>query len=133
MRRIRSGKKKKKKFRLYLNDFGFICARVSSVVSYKRNACYNLSCELQIYCRLSFIAKLFLHDSFFESVNCGNGWRKDVVNQCLEFGSEYSCYTCLLQLLSGNSLLSLVLSSRSIQFHFLFHLPNVPSTFLRWV
>ena len=34
---------RKKKFRLHSNDFGFICAGVSNVVSYKGNICYNLS------------------------------------------------------------------------------------------
>ena len=78
MRRIRLGLKKKKKggggeeessvwggggeggreFRLDSNDFGFSCAGVSNVVSYKRNVWYYLSCLLQIYCRLSIIEKL---------------------------------------------------------------------------
>ena len=50
----------------------------------------NLSCLLQAYCRLS-ITKLFVSRQFFETydvINCGSGWRKGVVNLCLEFGSD---------------------------------------------
>ena len=37
-------------FRLDSNDFGFICAGISNMVSSKRNIRqYNLSCLLQIY------------------------------------------------------------------------------------
>ena len=36
--------KKKEEFRLDSNDFGFIWAGVSNMVSYKTNVWYNLSC-----------------------------------------------------------------------------------------
>ena len=93
MRRIRLGwrkekRKRKKKVRLDSNDFGFICAGVSNVVSYKRNVWYNLSC--QTYCHLSTKEKLPVRGQFSETcgvISYGSGWRKDVVNQCLEFGS----------------------------------------------
>ena len=81
---------KKKKFGLNSNDFGFIGVGVSSIVSYKRNVCSNLSCLLQTYCHLSIIEKLYVSRQFSETcgvINCGSGWRKDVVNQCLEFGT----------------------------------------------
>ena len=69
-------------FRLDSNDFGFIFAGVSNVVSYRRNVWYNLSCVLQIYCRLSITEKLFVSWQFLETygvINYGSGWRKDVV------------------------------------------------------
>ena len=48
----------KGKSRLDSNDFDFIRAGVSNVVSYKRNVWFNLSCLLQTYSRLSIIEKL---------------------------------------------------------------------------
>ena len=77
-------KKKKRAVLSRVKWFWFICACVSDVVSYKRNVAYSLSCLLQTY-------KLFVSWQFFETygvVNYGSGWRKDAVNQCLEFGSE---------------------------------------------
>ena len=47
------------------NDFGFIRAEVSGVVSYKRNVGYNLSCPLQTCCLLSIIEKQFVSGQFF--------------------------------------------------------------------
>ena len=75
---------KKEKFRLDWNDSGFICAGVSDVVSYKRNVWYNLSCLLQTYCRLSIMEKLFVSETY-GVISYGSAWRKDVLNQCLEF------------------------------------------------
>ena len=48
-------KKEKEKILFDSNDFDFVCAGVSNVVSYKRNARYNFSCLLQTDCRLSVI------------------------------------------------------------------------------
>ena len=75
------------------DDFGFIFAGASKVVSYKRNVWYNLSCLLQTYCRLSIIEKLFVSWQFFETygvIRYGSGWRQDVVSQGLEFCSPVS-------------------------------------------
>ena len=61
------------------------------MVSYKRNVWHNLSCLLQTYCHLSIIEKLFVSWQFLETygvINYGSGWRKDVVNQRLEFGLD---------------------------------------------
>ena len=66
-------RKKKKTFRLDSNDFSFISAGVSNVLSYKRNVWYNLSCLLQTYCRLSIIEKLFVSWQFFETSYYGSG------------------------------------------------------------
>ena len=48
-----------------------------------------MSCLLQTCCRLNITEKLFVSRQFFETygvVSYGSGWRKDVVNLCLEFG-----------------------------------------------
>ena len=61
------------------------------MVSYKRNVWYNLSCLLQTYCCLSIIEKLRYLTVFWDLwcvINYGSGWRKDVVNQWLEFGQQ---------------------------------------------
>ena len=50
--------KKKKSVPSQLNEFGFICAGISSVGGYKRNAWYNLTCLLQTYSHLSTNKKL---------------------------------------------------------------------------
>ena len=54
----------KGKSRLDSNDFDFIRAGVSNVVSYKRNVWFNLSCLLQTYSRLSIIEKLVVKPVF---------------------------------------------------------------------
>ena len=84
-------RKKEKKFRLDSNDFGFICTCVSNVV------CKETSdlLELSVTNILPFEhdqKKLFVSREFFEThsvINYGSGWRKDVVNPCLEFGPRY--------------------------------------------
>ena len=71
------------------------------MASYKRNVWYNLSCLLQTYCRWKLTVcyklykltaeKLLVSWQFFETygvINCGSGWRNDIVNQCLEFDSN---------------------------------------------
>ena len=62
------------------------------MVRYKKtNIWYNLSCPLQTYCHFSNTEKLFVSWQFFETygiINYGSGWRRDVVNQCLEFESN---------------------------------------------
>ena len=84
MKRIHPGEKKeekKKEFRLGSNDFDFIWAGVSNMVSYETNVWYNLSC-------LSTNKKLLVSWQFsgpYGVIKYGSGWRKDVVNQCLEF------------------------------------------------
>ena len=48
---------------------------------------------LQTYCRLSIIEKLFVSWEFSETcgvINYGSGWRKNVVNKCLEFGYPHT-------------------------------------------
>ena len=58
------------------------------MVSYERYVCCNLSCLLQTYCHLSIIQKLFVSLQFFKThgvISYGSGWKKDVVNQCLQF------------------------------------------------
>ena len=65
-----------------------MCAGVRYVVSYKRNIWYDLSCLLQTCCCLSIIIFPPVSWQFFETygiISYGSGWRKDVVNQCLEF------------------------------------------------
>ena len=79
--------KKKKKFCLNWNDSGFIWAGVSNMVSYKTNVWYNLSCLQQTYYCLNTNKKLLISWQFFGPYGVtkyGSGWRKDVVNQCLE-------------------------------------------------
>jgi len=53
---------------------------------------YNLSCLLQTYCHLSTNEKLFRVSRRFSDIygviNYGRGWRKDAVNQCLEFDTD---------------------------------------------
>jgi len=44
MKRTHTRKKTKKQFRLDSNDFGFIWAGISNMVSYETNFRYNLSC-----------------------------------------------------------------------------------------
>ena len=68
-----------------------MCSGVSKVRGCKRNARHNLSCLLQTYCDLSNNEILSVSRQFFETygvISYGSGWRKDVVNQCLEFASS---------------------------------------------
>ena len=56
---------------------------------YKRTAWQNLNCLLQTCCHLSTNQKLSVSWQFFDTygvINYGRGWRRDVVNQCLELG-----------------------------------------------
>ena len=79
-------KKETKKFRLDSNDFSFISAGVSNVLSYKRNIWYNLSCLLQTYCRLSIIEKLFVSWQVFWDLLwqwLEEGCRKSVLGVCV--------------------------------------------------
>ena len=89
MRRIHPGLKKKK-FRLDSNDFCFIWAGVSNMVSYKTKVWYNLSCLSQIYYCLSTNKKLLVSWQFsgtYGVTKYSSGWRKDVIKlTSLEFG-----------------------------------------------
>ena len=60
------------------NNFGFLCAGVSNVLSFKKKRLIRVL--LQTYCHLSIIEKLFISWHFFESygMNYGRGWRKAV-------------------------------------------------------
>ena len=90
---------------------GFTCAGVSNLVSYKRNIWSNLSCLLETYCHLGIIEKLFVSWQFFKTcdiINYGSGWRKDVINQCLQFVPNSAKFAetehimaCLTEQLSG--------------------------------
>ena len=47
-----------------------------------------MSCLLQTYCLLSTNNKMSIRCQICETcgiMNCGSGWRKDVVNHCSEF------------------------------------------------
>ena len=58
------------------------------MVSYKTNVWYNLSCLEQTYYCLSTNKKLLVSWQFsgpYGVIKYGSGWRKDVLNQCLEF------------------------------------------------
>ena len=83
-------KNTKKKFRLDSNDFGFICAGVSNVGGYEGNAwCYEPTAILAPTKKKT--KKLSV--SWHYSEPCGvisecSGWRKAVVNLCLEFASD---------------------------------------------
>ena len=58
------------------------------MVSYKTNFSYNLSCLQQTYHCLSTNKKLLVSWQFsgtYGVTKYGSGWRKDVINQCLEF------------------------------------------------
>ena len=78
MRRIHPGWKKE--FRLDSNDLGFICAGVNFVGSYEWHTLIYLSClkKRLVSWQLS---------GPYGVTKYGSGWRKDVVNQCLEFGA----------------------------------------------
>ena len=69
----RHKKRKKRKFYLDSNDFGFICSGVSNVGGYKRSAWYNLSCLLQAYCP---VTETSVSWQFFKTY--GSGWRKAI-------------------------------------------------------
>ena len=56
---------------------------------YKRNTLNDLSC--QTHCHLSTKEKLSVSWQFFETygvINDCSGWRNEVINQCLEFGTS---------------------------------------------
>ena len=82
----------KKEFRLDSNDFGFIWAGVSYMVSYKRNVWYNLLLSVVCYELTAIWApskKMLVSWQIsgpYGITKYASGWRKDVVNQCLEFG-----------------------------------------------
>ena len=51
-----------------------------------------MSCLLQIYCHLSVSENLSFSGHFSEThgvINYGSGWRKTVVNQCLEYALTF--------------------------------------------
>ena len=54
-------------FRPDSNDFDFICAGVSNVGGYQRNARYNLSSLLHTYCHLNTNEKLSVSWQVFET------------------------------------------------------------------
>ena len=71
-------------------------AFTSNVGAYKRNAWYNLICLLQTYYLLSANEKLSVSWQFSETcgvISYSNGWRKGVVNQCLELALFHNYYT----------------------------------------
>ena len=86
---------KQKKFPLDSDDFGFICAGVSNVVSCKRNVggqktktktpaiiwvvCYITTTKENLFVRWPF-------SETYGVINYGSGWRNDDVNQWLESG-----------------------------------------------
>ena len=58
------------------------------MVSYKTNVWYNLSCLQQTFYCLSSNKKLLVSWQFsgpYGVTKYGSSWRKDIVNQCLEF------------------------------------------------
>ena len=88
MRRIHPGWKKE--FRLDSNDLGFICAGVNFVGDYKWHALFYLSCCVcnKLTTVWAPTKKLLFSWQFsgpYGVTKYGSGWRKDVVNQCLEF------------------------------------------------
>ena len=89
--RVKKERKKEKKFRLDSNDFGFICTCVSNVVCKETSDLLELSVT-NILPFEHHQKKLFVSREFLEThsvINYGSGWRKDVVNPCLEFGPRY--------------------------------------------
>ena len=73
------------------HDFGLICAGVSNTGTYKTNAWHNLNCLLHNSCHLITNEKLSVSRQFSETcgiISGGSGWRKTVVNQCLEFDTS---------------------------------------------
>ena len=80
----------KREFRLSLNNFGFIWAGVrSNMFSYKTNVWYEFF--VTNYYSVSTNKKLLVSWPFsgtYGVTKYGNGWRKDVVNQSLEFASS---------------------------------------------
>ena len=68
-------------FRVDWNDFGFVCVGL---------ICSEPTSRLQTYCHLSTNGKkMSVSWQFFKTygvISYGSGWRKDAVNQCLEFG-----------------------------------------------
>ena len=58
------------------------------MVSYKTKVWYNWSCLEQTYYCLSTNKKLLVSWQFsgpYGVIKYGSGWKKDVLNQCLEF------------------------------------------------
>ena len=83
---------KKRKLHLDSTDCGFICACVNFVGGYKWHTLFYLSCLSQTYyclCTNNNNNKLLVSWQLlgtFDVTKYSSGWRKDVVNQCLEFG-----------------------------------------------
>ena len=74
--------------KLSANDCGFICAGVNFVGGYKWHALFYLSCLQQTYYCFKTNKKLLVSWQFsgpYGATKYGSGWRKDAVNQCLEF------------------------------------------------
>ena len=70
---------------------GLTYAGVSNVGGYKRNTLNDSSCLLQAHCHLNTEEKLSVSWQLFETygvINGCSGWRKDVINQCLESGTS---------------------------------------------
>ena len=91
--------KEEKEFRLDSNDCGFICAGVNFVGGYKWHALFYLSCLEQTYYCFSTNKKLLVSWQFsglYGITKYGSGWRKDVVNQCLEFVLSVCCCTLIM-------------------------------------
>ena len=85
--------KKRKRFRLESNDCGFICAGVNFVGGYKW---HTFLFELFVTNWLLLISWQF--SGPYCITKYGSGWRKDVVNQCLEF---VSCHVAIHMLHEG--------------------------------
>ena len=81
--------KKKKSSILIQMILVLFCTGVSNVGAYERNTWYNLSHLFLTYCQLS--TKVSISWQCFETsgvISYGSGWRKDVINWCLEFVAE---------------------------------------------
>ena len=83
-------KRERKRVPSWFKWFQF-CAGVSNVGSYERNAWCIFSCPLPTYSHLNTSETLPASWQFSRTcgiISYGSGWRKDAVNQCLEFGLQ---------------------------------------------
>ena len=81
-------RKKRRVLSRFKNLFCFICAGVNDVGGHKGNAWCNLSCLLRTYCHLSSTENQFVSwqsSKTYGVASYDSGWRKDDVNQRLEF------------------------------------------------
>ena len=83
--------KKRDEFCLESHDFCFTHAGISNTSSYKRNAWYNSSFLTNLLTFEHQRKKMYVIGQFLETygvISYSNGWRTDVVNQCLDFGHK---------------------------------------------